>query len=189
MCVANTAFQLCLPHWLVTGANIVQSYDDISSHEGANSTGKGRRSFSHHNSAQKGECCGQLQLRAAGGTLSDILRVLLQDLGAELKAEVRQVLTAAGVDKFVIKPVKRSYAFDLDTVPHGEQWVLKARYSAAKPALALGLTGASLRCLSCAATHPHGTAEHLKAQHPGWPQSGLLISSRMCVSMESFVLP
>lgn len=54
---------------------------------------------------------------------------------------MRQVLASNGIDKFVIKPVKRSYAFELDTVPAGEQWVLKVRYPASKPALPLGLTG------------------------------------------------
>ena len=51
------------------------------------------------------------------------------------------VLAEHGIDKFVIKPVRRNYAFELDSVPHGEQWVLKVRYSAAKPSLPNGLEG------------------------------------------------
>lgn len=67
-----------------------------------------------------------------------------QELAAGLKTEVRSLLAGAGVDKFVMKPVKRSYAFELDAIPAGEQWVLKLRYSAAKPSLPLGLTGVTL---------------------------------------------
>lgn len=70
----------------------------------------------------------------------------LQEQAAELKAEVRALLAEHGVDKYVIKPVRRNYAFELETVPHGEQWVLKVRYSAAKPSLPLGLEGTSLLC-------------------------------------------
>jgi hypothetical protein len=65
-----------------------------------------------------------------------------QEQAADLKAEVRAVLAEHGIDKYVIKPVRRNYAFELETVPHGEQWVLKVRYSAAKPCLPLGLEGA-----------------------------------------------
>ncbi len=64
-----------------------------------------------------------------------------QEQAAALKAEVRAVLAEHGIDKFVIKPVRRNYAFELDSVPHGEQWVLKVRYSAAKPSLPNGLEG------------------------------------------------
>lgn len=67
-----------------------------------------------------------------------------QEQAADLKAEVRGLLAEHGIDKYVIKPVRRNYAFELETVPHGEQWVLKVRYSAAKPSLPLGLEGAPL---------------------------------------------
>ncbi len=65
----------------------------------------------------------------------------LQELAAELKAEVREVLKQHGVDNFVLKPVRRSYAFELAEIPRGEQWVLKVRYPASKPSLPLGLAG------------------------------------------------
>ena len=65
----------------------------------------------------------------------------LQELAAELKAEVREVLKQHGVDNFVLKPVRRSYAFELAEVPRGEQWALKVRYPASKPSLPLGLSG------------------------------------------------
>lgn len=65
-----------------------------------------------------------------------------QELAAELKAEVREVLQQHGVDNFVLKPVRRSYAFELAEIPRGEQWVLKVRYPASKPSLPLGLSGA-----------------------------------------------
>ena len=65
----------------------------------------------------------------------------MQELAAGLKAEVRELLKTHGVDNFVLKPVRRSYAFELGEVPRGEQWVLKARYAASKPTLPLGLSG------------------------------------------------
>jgi len=65
-----------------------------------------------------------------------------QALAAELKAEVRAALAAHGVARFVIKPVRRSYAFERPGVPHGAQWVLKVKYGAAAPALPLDLAGA-----------------------------------------------
>ena len=61
-----------------------------------------------------------------------------QELAAELKAEVREVLKQHGVDNFVLKPVRRSYAFELAEIPRGEQWVLKVRYPASKPLAAPG---------------------------------------------------
>ena len=69
-------------------------------------------------------------------------RWLPQELAAELKAEAREVLRQHGVDNFVLKPVRRSYAFELAEIPRGEQWVLKVRYPASKPPLPLGLSGA-----------------------------------------------
>ena len=68
-------------------------------------------------------------------------RMWPQELAAELKAEVREVLKQHGVDNFVLKPVRRSYAFELAEIPRGEQWVLKVRYPASKPSLPLGLSG------------------------------------------------
>lgn len=38
-------------------------------------------------------------------------------------------------------PVKRSYAFELPEVAHGEQWCLKVRYPGAEPTLPVGLKG------------------------------------------------
>ena len=64
-----------------------------------------------------------------------------QALAADLKAEVRAALGKHGVARFVIKPVRRSYAFERPGVPHGQQWVLKVRYAASSPALPLELTG------------------------------------------------
>ncbi len=51
------------------------------------------------------------------------------------------MLKTYGVENFVLKPVRRSYAFELGGIPRGEQWVLKARYAASKPTLPLGLSG------------------------------------------------
>eukprot|EP00884_Botryococcus_braunii_P011316 jgi/Botrbrau1/20185/Bobra.0173s0083.2 len=65
----------------------------------------------------------------------------LHELATDLKAEVRELLARKGINKFVLKPVKRSYAFENQNVPHCEQWVLKVRYDAALPMLDLGLTG------------------------------------------------
>jgi len=61
------------------------------------------------------------------------------------KAEIRAALAAAGVSKFTLKPVKRSYpgvgAPPGVAVPKGPQWVIKARYPAASPSLPAGLRG------------------------------------------------
>lgn len=84
-----------------------------------------------------------------------------QEQAADLKAEVRGLLAEHGIDKYVIKPVRRNYAFELETVPHGEQWVLKVRYSAAKPSLPLGLEGALL----CRLIFQYANAASLYTQH------------------------
>lgn len=44
---------------------------------------------------------------------------------AHVKAELREVLLAAGITQFTIAPVKRKYAFEMENVSHGWQWVLK----------------------------------------------------------------
>ncbi|KAK9841868.1 hypothetical protein WJX81_008187 [Elliptochloris bilobata] len=74
------------------------------------------------------------------GARGDLLRHL-HALAAELKAEVRAALAKYGVARFVIKPVRRSYAFERPGVLHGQQWVLKVRYPASAPALPLDLSG------------------------------------------------
>ena len=58
-----------------------------------------------------------------------------------MKAEVRAALAKHGVARFVIKPVRRSYAFERPGVPLGLQWVLKVRYPASAPTLPLDLAG------------------------------------------------
>lgn len=40
---------------------------------------------------------------------------------------MRELLHRHGIKSFRMVPVKRSYAFELGDVPHGEQWVLKVR--------------------------------------------------------------
>ena len=65
----------------------------------------------------------------------------LQALADGVKKEVRQALAAGSVSKFVIKPVKRGYAFELASIPRQDQWVLKVKYPANYPHLKLGLTG------------------------------------------------
>ena len=67
----------------------------------------------------------------------------MQGLASELKAEVRELLATHGITSFVVKPVKRSYAFENRAIPHGQHWVLKVRYPGSLPTLPLGTTGAS----------------------------------------------
>ena len=64
------------------------------------------------------------------------------------------MLKTHGIDNFVLKPVRRSYAFELAEVPRGEQWVLKVRYAASKPALPLGLSGKPADCWACCDNDP-----------------------------------
>ena len=59
------------------------------------------------------------------------------------------MLKKHGIDNFVLKPVRRSYAFELAEVQRGEQWVLKVRYAASKPALPFGLSGKLTDCWAC----------------------------------------
>lgn len=66
---------------------------------------------------------------------------MMQELAAELKAEVRELLASHGVASFVVKPVKRNYAFEHPRVQHGQQWLLKVRYPANGPVLPSGLSG------------------------------------------------
>jgi hypothetical protein len=72
----------------------------------------------------------------------------MQALAGEMKAEVRATLTQHGITKFVIKPVKRKYAFELVTIPRKEQWVLKVKFAAASSHLPLGLTGKTKKITS-----------------------------------------
>lgn len=65
-----------------------------------------------------------------------------------LKQELHEVLESHNVSKYGLMPVKRSYAFEDATIPHGEQWVLKLRYQVLNPetgkaqgTLPLGLKG------------------------------------------------
>jgi hypothetical protein len=48
-----------------------------------------------------------------------------------VKEEVRALLQRSGVATMRMMPVRRSYAFENRSVPHGEQWVLKVRPPAA----------------------------------------------------------
>lgn len=98
---------------------------------------------------------------------------MLQELAAELKAEVREVLKSHGADVFVLKPVKRSYAFELAEIPRGEQWVLKARYAASKPALPLGLSGKPPSAFDIPFSR-HMVSNPLVGASPGVPASILL---------------
>ena len=51
------------------------------------------------------------------------------------------MLSGHGITSFVVKPVKRSYAFEDPNIPHGVQWVLKVRCSGSAPTLPLGVSG------------------------------------------------
>ena len=65
----------------------------------------------------------------------------IQGLAADLKAELRELLSSHGITSFVVKPVKRSYAFEDSHIPHGLQWVLKVRCPGSAPTLPLGISG------------------------------------------------
>ena len=60
---------------------------------------------------------------------------------SEVKAEVREVLGNHGVSKMIMKPVKRTYAFEEKAVPHGHQWVLKVRFPQPSHSLPLQIDG------------------------------------------------
>ena len=65
----------------------------------------------------------------------------VQGQAADLKAELRELLSSHGITSFVVKPVKRSYAFEDPNIPHGQQWVLKVRCPGTAPTLPLGTAG------------------------------------------------
>eukprot|EP00883_Tetradesmus_obliquus_P007895 jgi/Sobl393_1/18556/SZX64231.1 len=97
---------------------------------------------------------------------------LLQALHArcgELKAEIRALMLSHGVKAMRLMPVKRSYAFEDPAIPQREQWVLKVRYSAALPALPLGLSGSHFVAVAGAQT---SSLEALLVKRglrgPGW---------------------
>lgn len=67
-----------------------------------------------------------LEANAAQGSENQLALVkYLQQLAEPVKAELRGKLLALGVKKFRMKPVKRKYAFEKESVPHGEQYVIK----------------------------------------------------------------
>ncbi|PSC73303.1 DNA polymerase alpha catalytic subunit [Micractinium conductrix] len=69
-----------------------------------------------------------------------LLAALHQAFSA-VKAEVRELLGQHRVSQLTMKPVRRQYAFENTAVAHGKQWVLKVKYSAAQPALPVGISG------------------------------------------------
>ncbi|KAL6757111.1 hypothetical protein V8C86DRAFT_3135851 [Haematococcus lacustris] len=82
----------------------------------------------------------EAEVKAEPGRKLELLK-LLQERCSAVKAELREVLQRHGIRSFRMVPVKRSYAFEVPGVPHGEQWCLKVRYAATDPALPHGLTG------------------------------------------------
>lgn len=54
---------------------------------------------------------------------------------------MRKLLASHNIPHFTMKPVLRNYAFEQPEVPHGQQYVLKVKYSGTLPALPLGLRG------------------------------------------------
>lgn len=71
----------------------------------------------------------------------------LQGRAADLKAEIREMLLARGIEQFTLKPVKRSYCFEREDIPRGSQYVLKVRYPAANAALPADVRGNNFVCV------------------------------------------
>lgn len=99
----------------------------------------------------------------------ELMRLLHGKL-ADLKDEVRSILTSRGVTKFTLVPVKRDYAFEVAGVPKGMQWVIKVKYSAQLPELAESETAGEHFCGMFGAKT--SISEHLilkrKLKGPGW---------------------
>ena len=49
----------------------------------------------------------------------------VQERCSEVKAELREVLGRHGIKQHRMVPVKRNYAFEVEGVPHGEQYCIK----------------------------------------------------------------
>ncbi|KIY94207.1 DNA polymerase alpha subunit A, partial [Monoraphidium neglectum] len=88
---------------------------------------------------------GELQAAAQAARL-ELLKAL-HARAADLKAELRALLLRQGVRSMRVVPVRRNYAFEDPSVPHGEQWVLKVRYPAAEPTLMTTLKGEHFRAV------------------------------------------
>lgn len=49
----------------------------------------------------------------------------VQERCTGVKAELRELLARHGIKQHRMVPVKRSYAFEVEGVPHGQQYVIK----------------------------------------------------------------
>ena len=82
---------------------------------------------------------------------------------------MKAALAALGVDSLTIRPVRRSYAFERPGIPHGDQWVLKVTYPAAKPALPTDWSSASCAGLLGAQGSPlESLLLKRRIKGPGW---------------------
>ena len=79
--------------------------------------------------------------RTAARKAKGALLRALQLRAADVKAELREMLLARGVEHFSMKPVKRSYCFERGDVPRGSQYVVKVRYPAANAPLPADVRG------------------------------------------------
>jgi len=71
--------------------------------------------------------CGTRVCAGAMPVDSPLPHLVLQQAFSAVKAEMRELLAQHHVPQMTMKPVRREYAFENHTVPHGKQWVLKVR--------------------------------------------------------------
>lgn len=107
--------------------------------------------------------------RTAARKAKGALLRALQLRAADVKAELREMLLARGVEHFSMKPVKRSYCFERGDVPRGSQYVVKVRYPAANAPLPADVRGRTFTCVLGTQTP---MLEHLliksKIMGPSW---------------------
>lgn len=82
-----------------------------------------------------------------------------------VKEEVRTLLTNRHITKFTMRPVKRTYAFEDQNLPRGQQYVLKVKFPASHAPLPLGLTGMIDHCTSHTPYHTMYHTPHLTPYH------------------------
>eukprot|EP00963_Diacronema_lutheri_P000149 scaffold6_cov330-Pavlova_lutheri.AAC.1 len=91
----------------------------------------------------------QLEAAAGDGSMTGKAKLLqyLNRLGLELKEELHSLLRTVGIKDASMKPVRRSYAFESDSIAKGSQYVMKVSYSSQQPLLPADTQGKLFTCI------------------------------------------
>lgn len=91
----------------------------------------------------------QLEAAAENGNPDSKAELLqyLHRLGLPLKEELKSMLHTLGIKDASMKPVKRSYAFESDSIPKCSQYVMKVSYSSQQPLIPSDTRGKLFTCI------------------------------------------